>query len=257
MKKILFSLTLVSLAIVLALVACAGKVATTSPTPAGASSGSGSTGGSFSGTPVPGGGGGGGTTQPLPLIGQLLVGTFKLEGTSNAVDANEAASLIPLWQAYAQLTSSNTAAQAEIDAVVSQIQTTMTPQQTQAIAALKLTRRDEFTVMSTLGLASFGANGTPGFRGTPRSGGTGGGGGFGGGGFGGGGGGGFGGGGGGFGGGAGGAGGTGGASATRSPSQIATLQALRAQSANRIPTPLMNALISLLQKKAGLSTPTP
>ncbi|MGD0613692.1 MAG: hypothetical protein ABSB41_19520 [Anaerolineales bacterium] len=248
MKKILFSLTLVSLALVLALVACAGKAATSSPTPVSSSGG----GGFFSGTPVPGGGGGG-TTQPLPLIGQLLVGTFKLEGTSNAVDAKEAASLIPLWQAYAQLTSSNTAAQAEIDAVVSQIQSTMTPQQTQAITAMKLTRQDEFTTMSSLGLTNFGANGTPGFRGTPRSGGTGGGGGFGGGGggFGGGGGGGFAGGGGGFGGGAGGAGGT---AATRSPGAIATLQAARAQAANRISTPLMNALISLLQKRAGTSS---
>jgi hypothetical protein len=243
MKKIMFSLTLLSLAIVLALVACAGKAATssTSGTPSNG-------GGSADGTPVPGAN----TSRPLPLIEQLLVGTFKLEGTANAVDANEAASLIPLWQAYAQLTSSNTAAQAEIDAVVSQIQSTMTPQQTQAITAMKLTRQDMFTTTSALGLASFGANGTPGFNGTPRARGTGG---FGGGGFGGGGGGfgggGFGGGGGGFGGGFGG--GAGGASATRSPSEIATLQAARASFANRIPTPLMNALISLLQKRAGTS----
>ena len=246
MKKILFSLTLVFLALVLALVACAGKTATSSSTSSGASSGA----VSANGTPVPGGN----TNQPLPLVEQLLVGTFKLEGTANAVDAKEAASLIPLWQAYAQLTSSNTAAQAEIDAVVSQVQSTMTPQQTQAITAMKLTRQDMLTTMSTLGLSNFGANGTPGFSGTPRAGGAGGG--FGGGAGGGfaGGGGGFAGGGGGFGGGAGGAGGTGGASATRSPAQIATLQAARAQSANRIPTPLMNALISLLQKRAGTSS---
>jgi len=71
--------------------------------------------------------------------------------------------LVPLWQAYAQLTSSNTAAQAEIDAVVSQIQTTLTPAQVSAITALKLTRQDMVTEMSSLGLTNGGgANGTPG-----------------------------------------------------------------------------------------------
>ena len=196
-------------------------------------------------------------TQPLPLAEQLVVGTFKLEGTSNAITATQATALVPLWQAYTQLTTSNTAAQAEIDAVIAQIQSTMTPQQVQAITALKLTRQDMSTTMTSLGLTNFGggANGTPGFSFTPRAGGAGGGftrGGGGGdaggppaGGFpaGGGGGGAGGAGGGGFGGGA--TGGTGAARATPN----ATQQALRAQFANRIPTPLMDALISLLQKK--------
>ena len=81
-------------------------------------------------------------TQPLPLAESLLIGTLKLQGTSNAVNATQAAALVPLWQAYAQLTSSNTAAQAEIDAVVTQIQQTLTPAQVQAITAMKLTRQD-------------------------------------------------------------------------------------------------------------------
>ena len=103
-------------------------------------------------------------TQPLPLAESLLIGTLKLQGTGNAVNATQAAALVPLWQAYAQLTSSNTAAQAEIDAVVSQIQTTMTPAQVQAITAMKLTRQDMLTEMSSLGLTNNGgANGTPGF----------------------------------------------------------------------------------------------
>ena len=116
-------------------------------------------------------------TQPLPLAESLLIGTLKLQGTSNAVNATQAAALVPLWQAYAQLTSSNTAAQAEIDAVVTQIQQTMTPAQVQAITAMKLTRQDMFTEMSSLGLTNGGANGTPGFSFTPRAGGGGGGGG--------------------------------------------------------------------------------
>jgi hypothetical protein len=110
---------------------------------------------------------------------------------------------------------------------------------------MKLTRQDMMTEMSSLGLTNGGANGTPGFSFTPRpGGGTGGaarGGGGGGGGF-------FAGGGGDVPGGGGvpGAGGT-----TTRPTQNATQIALRAQYANRIPTALMNALISFLQKTAG------
>jgi hypothetical protein len=224
MKKYLVPLTITTL-IALVLVACGAKTAAAAST--------------SSNNPAPNGTPGArNLTQPLPLAEQLVVGTFKLEGTSNAVDAKTAAALVPLWQAYAQLTSSNTAAQAEIDAVIAQIQSTMTPQQIQIITAMKLTRQDLFTTMSTLGLTNgFGANGTPGADSTPRArtGGGGGGGGF-------------------FpGGGDGGpggftGGGAGGNGAAR-PTPNATQQALRAQFANRIPTPLMNALISLLQKK--------
>ena len=244
-KKFVFPLIAVIVVLAIVLVACGAKSST--PTQAGNSGDV-----VVNGTP-----GARNLTQPLPLAEGLLIGTIKLEGTSNAVDAKTAAALVPLWQAYAQLTSSNTAAQAEIDAVVTQIQQTMTPQQIQAITAMKLTRQDMTTTMSDLGLTNNfggGANGTPGFSFTPRAGGAGGG-------FtrGGGGGdaggppasgfpGGGGGGGGGFpGGGTGGTGGTGAARATPN----ATQQALRAQFANRIPTPLMDALISLLQKKAG------
>jgi hypothetical protein len=221
MKKYLVPLTITTVVLALVLVACGAKASAASTS---------------SNNPAPNGTPGArNLTQPLPLAEQLVVGTFKLEGTSNSITPTQATALVPLWQAYAQLTSSNSSAQAEIDAVVSQIQQTMTPQQVQAITALKLTRQDLFTTMSNLGLTNgFGANGT----GTPRAPGAGGGGGFfpGGGGEGAGGGGGF---------AGGGAGGNGAARATPN----ATQQALRAQFANRIPTPLMNALISLLQKK--------
>jgi hypothetical protein len=233
-KKFVFPLAAALVILTIVLVACGAKASTTSIVNNGSSSGP------LGGTP-----GGVSLNQPLPLVEQLLVGTFKLQGTANAITPTEASSLVPLWQAYAQLTSSNAAAQAEIDSVVSQIQTTMSPQQVQAITALKLSRQDLFTTMADLGLNNGfagGANGTPGFSGTPRArgnnGGNGGGGG--GGGFfpGGGGGGGF------------QGGGTGGTGGTR-PTPNATALALRAQFANRIPTPLMDALLSYLQKTAG------
>ncbi len=223
-KKFVIPLTAVIFVLAIVLVACGAKSSSTTTT-------GGTTGGvSANGTP-----GAAILTQPLPLAESLLIGTFKLQGTSNAINATQAAALVPLWQAYAQLTSSNTAAQAEIDAVVSQIQQTMTPAQAQAITALKLTRQDLYTEMSSLGLTNGGASGTPGFTGTPRAGAGGGGGGF------------FPGGGGG--GGIPGAGGTTGTTARPTPN--ATTIALQAQYANRIPTTLLNALIALLQKTAG------
>jgi hypothetical protein len=222
-KKFVFPLAAVIVILVMVLVACGAKSSTTT-----SQTGNSNTTASNA-TP-----GARNFTQPLPLAESLVIGTFKLEGTSNAITPTQATALVPLWQAYAQLTSSNTAAQAEIDAVITQIQSTMTSQQVQAITAMKLTRQDLFTTESSLGLSNgFGGNST----GTPRAPNTNGAG-AGGGGFfaGGGGGGGF------------AGGGTGGNGAAR-PTPNATQQALRAQFANRIPTPLMNALISLLQKK--------
>ena len=173
-KKFVLPLSAVIVVLAIVLVACGAK-ATATATTGGTTGGSG--GFAANGTP-----GARNLTQPLPLAESLLIGTLKLQGTSNAVNATQAAALVPLWQAYAQLTGSNTAAQAEVDAVVTQIQQTLTPAQVQAITAMKLTRQDLFTEMSSLGLTNgAGANGTPGFSFTPRAGGgTGGGGGCGG-----------------------------------------------------------------------------
>jgi hypothetical protein len=235
-KKFILPLAAVIAMLVIVLAACGAKASTTTTT-----GGTGSA--AANGTP-----GAANLTQPLPLAESLLIGTLKLQGTSNAINATQAAALVPLWQAYAQLTGSTSAAQAEIDAVVSQIQSTMTPAQVSAITAMKLTRKDMAGEMSSLGLTYGGANGTPGFSGTPRAGGGGGGGGGfpGGGGF-------FPGGGAPGGGGAGGGGvpGAGGTTGSARPTPNATQNALRAQFANRIPTPLMNALVSYLQKTAG------
>lgn len=106
--------------------------------------------------------------QPLSKAAQLLLGTLKLEGTPNAVDANEAADLLPLWRAYSQLMNSDSAAQAEIDGLVTQIQGTMTPAQVQAITAMKLTQQDVFTTMGTLGFAPSSAN-NPSATSTPQT----------------------------------------------------------------------------------------
>ncbi len=179
------------------------------------------------------------SNQPLPVQDQILIGTFKLENTNNAVTKTQAADLLPLWQVYKDLSSSDNAAQQEVDAVVTQIQDTMTPDQMKAITDMKLTRQDLFKTMQDLGISFRPANasGTPQPRGQgqgnfPPGG---------------------------FQGGGGPGGGQGGGQSfgngqNLTPGQIATAQARRAQGGggfNRIPSGLMDALIKLLQTKAS------
>jgi hypothetical protein len=184
------------------------------------------------------------TGKPIALSteAELLVGTFKLEDTSLAVPSDQAKLLLPLWQTLQELSASNTAATAEINAVVDQIKSTMTKEQMTSITAMKLTQQDLMSIMSQTGASPNGASATttPMALGSLPSGGgaQGGAGGPGGGG-----------------GPAGGppagdfpgggdpgmAGGTGGTSATP--------QAVRSNMGNQVPPPLLNALVALLQKR--------
>lgn len=88
----------------------------------------------------------------LPEITKLVIGTLNLKDTENAVTAEQAQELLPLWQVYLSLLSSDTAAQEEIDALVEQIGETMTPEQTQAIESMQLSQEDMFKVMQESGL---------------------------------------------------------------------------------------------------------
>ena len=73
---------------------------------------------------------------------RLLVGILKLESTSQAVSANQAGQLLPLWETLQSLASSGTAASQEVDAVVSQIESTMSTQQVSGITSMNLTQQD-------------------------------------------------------------------------------------------------------------------
>jgi hypothetical protein len=96
----------------------------------------------------------------------LLVGTLKLDNTDQAVSADEAAKLLPLWQAYRSLSSSQTAAEAEVDALLNQIQTTMTTEQVQKIKGMNLTDTDMMDLMQSMG-GGMGPQGTPNPKSTP------------------------------------------------------------------------------------------
>jgi hypothetical protein len=118
----------------------------------------------------------------MTLQDKLAIGTLKLEGTKLAVDSKEAATLLPLWSAAETLVSSNTTSKLEMDALYSQIQSSMTPEQVKAIQDMTLTREDIQKLMGDLGIqfgqrqgsqGSNGSNGTNGNGGNfaPRPGG--------------------------------------------------------------------------------------
>lgn len=179
--------------------------------------------------------------RELPLSTKLALGTLKLEKTELAVASEQAADLLPLWQVLNTLIASDSAAPDEIAAVTQQIQETMTPEQLTAIDEMGLTSEDSFAIMQELGLVDapqVNASGTPqagggfgsgqgpggGFPGGVPGSGPGGG---------------------------GPGGGLGGQEI--SPEQMATAQARRAEngggSSNRMLTPLVQAVIELLEAK--------
>ncbi len=87
------------------------------------------------------------TSNELPTETRIAVGTLKLAGTDQDVTAQQAAQLLILWQTYKQLSQSDTAAQAEVDGLVAQIQETMTAGQMTAITDMHITQQDVFTSM--------------------------------------------------------------------------------------------------------------
>ena len=92
----------------------------------------------------------------LPASLQLILGTLQLEGTELTVSAEQASSLAPLWKAVRSLSASDTAAQAEIEAVLNQIQESMTREQLEAIAAMELSQEDLFTAVQEMGIQPLG-----------------------------------------------------------------------------------------------------
>ncbi len=87
----------------------------------------------------------------LPVNSQLALGTIKLKDTPDAVTPEQAASLLPLWEALRTLSTSTSASPIEVNALVAQIQETMKPSQLQTIAGFNLTNADTMAVLQGLG----------------------------------------------------------------------------------------------------------
>ena len=76
----------------------------------------------------------------LSARNQLALGTLQLDGTANAITADQAKTLLTLWQALRGTTQSGASAQAEVSALLGQIEGALTADQLTAIKALKLTQ---------------------------------------------------------------------------------------------------------------------
>ena len=103
---------------------------------------------SLTGTPV------GSTSTKLPIETQLAVGTLKLNGTDQDITVDQAKDLVVYWQVYKELSQSETAAQAEADALVTQIRDTMSDEQVQAITEMNITQQDVIASMQGVTVAS-------------------------------------------------------------------------------------------------------
>ncbi len=76
----------------------------------------------------------------LPLRNQLLLGTLNLEESNVPITAEQAATLLPLWQGIRGAMDSGAAAPAETDALLRQIEAVLTPDQIKTIAEMQLTQ---------------------------------------------------------------------------------------------------------------------
>lgn len=97
----------------------------------------------------------------LSARNQLLLGTLELDGAPNAVTLEQAATLLPLWQALKSTTQSGAAAQAEVSALLTQIEDAMTAEQLAAIGEMQLTQTDLQEWAAANGITLGGGNGQP------------------------------------------------------------------------------------------------
>ena len=96
----------------------------------------------------------------LPIESKLAVGTLNLAGTKQDFTSEQAQELVVLWETYKQVSQSETAAQAEIDGLITQIQETMTDEQIQAIEEMQITQQDVFASMQGITVAANSSNDT-------------------------------------------------------------------------------------------------
>lgn len=90
-----------------------------------------------------------GASDELPVGNRLVLGTFRLEETENAVTPEQARTLLPLWQA---IQGGSLQGEAETNAVLKQIEAAMTAGQLAAIDAMPLTGEDMGTWMQEQGV---------------------------------------------------------------------------------------------------------
>ena len=91
------------------------------------------------------------TPSSLTLQNKLGLGILKLQGTSLAVTAGQANTLLPLWKAVKVLSTNNITSPAEMTALYQQIEDSLTSNQLQAIKNLSLTQAELNTLIQQQG----------------------------------------------------------------------------------------------------------
>jgi len=98
----------------------------------------------------------------LAVRNQLALGTLELIQTDSAISAEQAQTLLPLWQALRSTQQAGGTAQAEVSALLTQIEAAMKPEQLQSIAAMKLLQTDMQAWATANGITLGSGGGTPG-----------------------------------------------------------------------------------------------
>jgi hypothetical protein len=98
----------------------------------------------------------------LAVRNQLALGMLELNQGDLAISAEQAQTLLPLWQALRSTQQAGGTAQAEVSALLTQIESAMTPEQLQAIAAMKLTQPAMQDWATANGITLGSGGGTPG-----------------------------------------------------------------------------------------------
>jgi hypothetical protein len=81
---------------------------------------------------------------------QLILGTLMLDGTDNAVTQDQAEEMLPLWQLYQAMSTEDTTASEELEAILNQIEGLFTAEQLAAMEELDYS--DPTQMMEQLGL---------------------------------------------------------------------------------------------------------
>lgn len=98
----------------------------------------------------------------LAVRNQLALGTLELNQTESAISAEQAQTLLPLWQALRSTQQAGGTAQAEVSALLTQIEAAMKPEQLQSIASMKLTFTNMQEWATANGITMGSGSGTPG-----------------------------------------------------------------------------------------------
>ncbi len=98
----------------------------------------------------------------LAVRNQLSLGTLELAGTPNAITPEQAEVLLPLWQALLSTQKSGSAAQAEVSALLEQIESSLQSEQLVAIRGMQLTQSDMQAWAAANGITLGSGGGVPG-----------------------------------------------------------------------------------------------